>query len=470
MIYPIRFNGILGQVSTNRKQVEQTFAKRWFLNQALQDWPSIRVNDPDSIEVPTPTVSLGELFQRNNHKLSQEQMFLFEFLQSRDTRSTLENHNINGNINQKKFGFKKLLLSINPIVGEDPHAIEANVRRLHEFNEHNPLAGKPKRLTDEGCKKLALLFDPRNGHSPKYSQRAAYTHEIVCLSELLSLNVKFVGERRVLHINKQSPVDSVFIPNAPDVFKLRSLSQLICHRLESPTEEILVHRVENSPAIYQVCHIQPECYYYPAIHIGMEKYESKNYYSGVRSNVLVLNPSRDYNASIGFFSRTPTQIVLNRGMENLMENYPTHVPVTSEPTYHPATCWGFIQVVYGVALHDRMLAKPDANVFLDTEFFGVETGLNTVFALCEFFAAHDQRLTWDWAPLAELWRSTPCGWRQIDKLAPVTKHGYWHLIPIAQLAGKFTAHKFQFPDAQKYRGDHGKNLMSVSRWPLKDAI
>ena len=473
-----RYNGILGQAWTNRKQVEQTFAKRWFMKQCLTNWPHIVVNDPDSTQVSPSTVSLGELFQREHHKIPEALQSHLDSLLSRNTRTVLENHE---KADAGSAIYEDLLATINPfvrksVVGganevlvEDPFAIEAEVRLLYEMEEKYCKPGQPKPLSEKGCIVLAQRFDPRSGHLHQHDDANNYKHNTVQLSQCHLLNVELVGKKQTLHLDETGLSTQRFVPKAPDIFCLGKLSKLIKYRLEHPDSEkdVWLHTAAN----YKVCGIQNKFDYYPAIVIGMEKYESKNYYTGIRSNVLVVNSSRDNRVSMAKdFTGKEVQIhrSFKQSIHNLREKYPDNVSlqVEAEPCFHPAKCWGFVKVSYSAALKDIMEANPNMVVVTEPAKFGVVHNLETIFALCEFHKPHFDRLVWDWAPLAELW--TTQMFVVEEKYMDVAPQGFWHLVPISQLRGKFTGQKVA--DMTQYAGTYGKNLMSVTRWPRRDAI
>jgi hypothetical protein len=439
-----RYNGILGESSTNSKQVEQTFAKRWFLTQTMNDWTSIIVDDPDSDNEPPNKVKLGDLFKREDHKLTTEQLELVSSLTARNTKSTLENHEeIETDIDvvspQTSAYIQHLAdSSINPLQGEDAFRIEAKIRQKTNY-EISVLPSEPKapkKLSDRGCIELANAFDPRNGHSVVHAQRAAFRHNIVILSQAHLLNYVLTGKKHIFTMVFTQPDNISFLTKSngndpPAIFKLSSLSKLILHRLQMPSNEIGIWPHESPN--YKVWFIARTFEYYARITIGMEKYESVTMHKGIRSNVLVVNHCRDNHRSV--------KRSLDQGRNNLMEKYPNHVPINSEPVYHPAICWGFVRVQYNANEVDEKKGENLANLQHAELNHNM---LETVFALCEFYQAHDERLTWNWAPLAELWKSKPVDWQLNRNLTEesVEEQGYWHLVPIAQLAGKFTAHKF----------------------------
>jgi hypothetical protein len=455
---------VLGESFTNNKQVEQTFAKRWLLNQALSDWQSIIVDDPDNESTPRRKVTLGELFERPQHKLSKDQQDVLDLMDSRSTstRSNLENHDDEANMNASfaenaNLVFEKLAQSsINPFQSENPFKIVEAIRKKYGETPIKSDPSLPKKLTDEGCVKLAERFDPRNGHIRTLPPEGyvQFVHNTVILSQCSSLNYTLIGTRTPLKINTAKATRG-FLSQSPRIFYLDYLSTLIKYRLLTPSPDTWVHDADK----YKVWHISKHFDYWPAIQIGMEKYESKNYFAGIRSNVLVVSPSIDllFRQQISF------------GNQQFMELYPNHIPLHTQPVHYPAVCWGFIHVKYSV--HEKTEGNRSVSVLSDHTELNMVNDLDTVFALCEFYGPHSDRLMWKWGPLAELWSSALYKYQSI--YVTFEQSAFWHLVPISQLAGKFTGSKLKNGDVDAHSHANNYNVkdrMSVTKWPMRDSI
>jgi hypothetical protein len=396
--------GTLGDVCSTYK-VEQSMIKRWMLRQQVSNWRWICVPDPSDLSEMVP---LGQVF--SSHSIPKPILDFIEKHEARSTDSVLQDYDC---VRSMDWGaFKDLPLNQNPFPEESEFdgtaSIENEIRKRDNQLPRNELNFTFTPLSLDACLKLADLFDPRNGH--KESDPSRYSHRPV-QGWVEKKFYKSHGHKDLLLFDKVH--EGIMI--AADVKLSRAMLSLFLTEFFStrfPYPDVMLY--PQDVIFNGISSVK----WLKSIEYALEKYGSYDYRNGFRSNVLVSN---------------------NTMFDRYWQDSQTVVKDQSVDILFPGLCHGFVEVEYSVS---------QGTVSLD---------MLGVFALIQWYRPHRERLSWSWAPLAQLWTCAKRPWHDI-----VLADNLCCLIPVSQLKGKFIPYAVPYtqdcPKTWKFYADRPNDM------------
>jgi hypothetical protein len=199
-----------------------------------------------------------------------------------------------------------------------------------------------------------------------------------------------------------------------------------------------VNAVDGQLIKFIVTHIEPEIQVYKSFLIASgERVDSILWSSEARSNVLVVCPKRD---EVVFEYMQNHKARLSQTNEVLCRwNF-----TKDEAILHPASVTAFIAVEYVSVLHSYWLENKDAGHFqMMREADQSQAKTDTAyFAVCDFYKPHFLRKTHEMGGLAEMWSDVFFDMHVPFPADPDKRDLADHIVPINRLSGKFCKGSF----------------------------
>jgi hypothetical protein len=451
-----RMNGTLGDIPHNNRSAEETFARRFFAQQAMSTWGSIMIN-PRGGHPPMTLQSLAE-------RLGFPMASLPPLLTNEQVTSTQLRTESYWDSTRKHFPLYVLGSSSQNFVNSyiDNHRTEAGHHphnrasaRLHCIFCRFVLSDIFTDLQEE-VQRLQLL--PENA--------AVDGHRRIAIDVLPTSSAKALSECKhvINHTNrdadvvvfKRNPSHFATANNVHNVWTAVKLHAAIHARFHGGRFTALDSF--SADDMHSKVHIiMPHIRSYKSFQIATgERVDSLLWSRQARSNVLVVCSQRDMKV-VNYMRR---QDIHPREQPWSNQSFPA-----GKQFLHPASIVAFLAVNYIVVSRQYADENPHAD-FLRVNEDRVECNMmskEAYFAVCDFYKPNQLRENHPTGGLAEVWSEKFFDMGMTDNCLAE------HIVPVNRLAGKFCKASYSKLTGATVAEEHANrdSLMMVLRLPFR---